>query len=522
MTSNLSERSAARLVLLAAMLVVLGSIKLSHSLGTGPFGPDGSFYVNVARNVQEGIGLKTSISMYHTGELELPVHSTLIYPLWPLLLGYTARAIGLFPAVAVLPKVFYFVDLLLFYWFGNRLAARMNRGALTERVFTPGHLLVLLLGLNGFFFGVTVQPYTDGLAIALMLGALIVLDRGAVREGAPSIAYAAAAGVLAGLAQLARTQSIILIIGIFMALVWLVVSNRRLLGFAIAFAITCGALLAVWYFGFYTMPPGTRARIDYDRMWAQPQNTAEWLRHRLEGLVVAVNPFDRYSYFRSLGLAIVLPLIAAPLALRQWLRAKPLRLPPTAMLPLATTLSGIGFFFVLNLFHHRPGFFQPWIFSHRHALPVMLLIAAAAVYLLGLGRKLRIATIGIIAITAALGLSSILAFVTQPRPSSPTPAESALAVWVDEQLRTPVILTARSHHLSVYTRANLHWTLCETPPEKTREMLAKLPIDYVVVYAHEQRCRFVSGLGDVLVERARFGEGPGALHLLARRDRPRG
>ncbi|HYR27594.1 MAG TPA: hypothetical protein VEU30_03970, partial [Thermoanaerobaculia bacterium] len=428
-----------------------------------------------------------------------------------------ARLIGLFPAIELLPKLFYFVNLLLFYRLTNLLAVRMNRADLAEAAFTPGHLLVILLGCNGFFFGVTVQPYTDALAYALMFAALLVLDRGVAREGAASPMLAGAAGVLAGLALLTRTQSIILILAIAMALVWLVACDRRLLAFAAAFVVTCGTLVAVWYFGFHKIAPGPRAAIAYDRLWIQPAGTGEWLRHRVEGLVTSLNPSSAHSYFRSVGIAMVLPLLAAPLALRRWLREKPFCAAPASLLPLTTTLAGLGFFFVLNFYHHRPGFFVPWLFGHRHGLPVIFLIAVAAIYLLGAGKPIRIATMAIVVVTAALGFTAILDYVTQPRPSSPTPAETALATWVEQQPKTPVLLTARAQHLSVYTRANLHWTLCETPAAKTREMLEKLPIDYVVVYAHERQCAFVDGLGRELVETARFGEGPRMLYLLGRR-----
>ena len=134
---------AARLTLLAAILALVGSVKVWFGPGTGPFGVDGAYYVNVARNVQEGVGLKTSISMYHYGQLELPARSPQIYPVWPLLLGYTARLIGLFKAVDLLPKLFFFIDLILLYVLTNRIAARFGTERTLGEIVTPGHLLVL-------------------------------------------------------------------------------------------------------------------------------------------------------------------------------------------------------------------------------------------------------------------------------------------------------------------------------------------------------------------------------------------
>lgn len=514
-----SERALMRLVLLAAILIVPGSVKLWHSVGTGPFGLDGAFYVNVARNVQEGAGLVTNVSLYHEGHLELPARTRLIYPLWPAVLGHTARLIGLFPAIAVLPKLLFFVNLLLFYRLGNLLAVRMNRADLTESIFTPGHLLVILLAANSYFFAVTVQPYTDALGLALVFATLLLLDRAVTtdHEGKARL-VAGASGLIAGLALLTRTQSMILLVAAAAALLWAVFCDRRMFGRVAAFAVVSGVLVATWYFGFHTIEH-TRAAIGYDRMWAEPGTSGEWLRQRFAGLVTSLNPFSRFSYFHSLGAAIVLPLLAAPLAFREWLRRRRLCASAESVLPAVTILAGLGFFFVLNLFHHRPGFFLPWLFGYRHALPVVLLIAPAIVYLMGRARPLRIATLVIVAVSALAGFASIVRIATHPEVAAPTAAEQLLARWVAEQPRRPVLLTTHAQQLGVYTRANLHWTLCDTAPEQTRDMLEKLPIDHVVLYAGERRCDFVRGLGDLLVQEARFGGESDGIYLLGRRQR---
>ncbi|HVR41673.1 MAG TPA: hypothetical protein VMU84_21430, partial [Thermoanaerobaculia bacterium] len=124
-TKAVDNRSAMRMLVLALILAALFGMKLAYLPGTGPYSLDGSFYVNAARNVEEGVGLKTNVSMYHRGNLVLPTRSRLIYPLWPLLLGYTGRAIGLVRAINVLTPLFYLIDLILLYVVVRRLQERM-------------------------------------------------------------------------------------------------------------------------------------------------------------------------------------------------------------------------------------------------------------------------------------------------------------------------------------------------------------------------------------------------------------
>jgi hypothetical protein len=513
---QIDDRRAFRVILLALILASLLSVKLIMLPGTGPYGADGAFYVNVARHVLEGAGLKTSISMYHYGQTELPTSSRLIYPLWPLLVGLTGRAIGLVAAVNYLPPLFYLLDLILLYLLTNRMTESLHGSS--HSVMTAGHLMVLILGLNVQFFGPTTYPYTEGLAFFFCFAAILLMDY-AVRSAWP-VSWAAAAAVFAGLALLSRTQMVISGIALMMVVIWLALSERRFRGMALSFAAIYGSLFAFWYFAFEKVVESPGVELPHFRMWLSPATTGEWWMERVQGLMVSLAPLHPNSFFNVFQLAFLIPIVAGAIAVIRWLRAQErgLRLPADRVLVALATLVALGNITSLNVYHQDPAFFVPWLFGYRHGLPMVLGVAVGMSYLWGLGKSAKSVAIVCAGVTIAFGFVSIAALATHPPRSSPTPAEAALASWLDTQEPLPVIITAKPQHLSVYTHAPIHWTECRTPASTTRIMLEKLPIDYVIVYATERQCAFIDGLGGVLAERTAFGEGPDRIHVLAPRS----
>ncbi|HET8796371.1 MAG TPA: hypothetical protein VFO89_01700 [Thermoanaerobaculia bacterium] len=509
---------AARVLLLAVILSILAGLKLSVLPGTGPYGADGSFYANAARNVEEGAGLVTDVSMYHSGIRELPTPSRLIYPLWPLLAGYAARLLGLHPALNFLPPFFYLLSLLLLYLIASRLGARA--GLPDGAWLTPAHLLVLFLGLNFQFFGPTTYPYTEGLGFCLAFASLLLLDV-ALRRNA--ILWSVLAAVAAGLALLTRSQLVIIGLSLLVVVAWTAISDRKHTAAAVAYAAAFAAMGAYWYFAVYHVVENPRVELSGEfRMWVEPSTTADWWRARFEGVLVSFSPRHPNSYFQAFQTAFLLPMAAIPIALGQWIRRRPraLRLSPHSTLAAACVLVALAGYASLNLFHQDSSFFVPWLFGYRHGLPLVFGIAVAAVYLWMRGPLARGATIAALAFAAIIGTRAIVPYITSPPAASPTESEAQLVRWLDASPRRPVLLAVRAQHLSVYTHTGIHWTLCRTSPDLTREMLAKLPIDYVIVYDDERPCAFVAGLGDLLYEKAVFGEGRGSIHLLARRAAP--
>jgi hypothetical protein len=179
---------------------------------------DAAYFYQIAQNVAEGAGLRTSVSLYHAGLRELPA-PTPFYPLWPLLLGGVGRWIGLERAASLLPELLYVVDLALLFALANAVGRTLGGEVLVRVRGMPlldlGTAAVLLLGTQAVFFGYTSTPWSDGLALGLLFGAPLALLPVARR---PAPGWAALAGTLAGLSFLTRPQLALLPLAIVAAL----------------------------------------------------------------------------------------------------------------------------------------------------------------------------------------------------------------------------------------------------------------------------------------------------------------
>ncbi len=160
---------------------------------------DGLFYYQIAQHVAAGEGLLTSVSLFGKGLRELPAPTT-VQPLWPLVLGLSGRWIGLDRAAAWVPELLYFTALLLLYLLGNRIGRSLGAESIVSvrgtTVLDLGTVGFALLGSNAVFSAYTSKAYTEGLALSLLFGALLVLPAWDDRKLS---ARAALAGALAGL-----------------------------------------------------------------------------------------------------------------------------------------------------------------------------------------------------------------------------------------------------------------------------------------------------------------------------------
>jgi hypothetical protein len=516
-----------RVILLALLLLFLVIPKLSYSAGAGPYGLDASYYYQIARNVAEGRGLVTNVSLYHAGIVDLPA-PTSMSPLWPLFLGFAGRVMGLIAAVDFVPRALYFIALILLYVLANRLSQRTwGQTRLAASPWSPdiGHLFVLIFGVNILFFSSTTDPYTEGLAFALAFGALLLLDR---TSGTRPLLWVTLSGVCSALAFLTRTQMIALMAGIGLALAIAAIKGSRVHRFAtVLYAMIVGGTYLWWRAAFLLGTAQYRdphVRGSYSN-WVASESWIDYLLARVEGVLVGFDVGSPYSYVALFGPAALLVPIAAVVALWRWAprSRRSMTLPePESLLLLATVLSGLAFFGSLTLFQGT--FFRPWLFSWRHGLPYVFLMLPAIGYLLFTSRRwARVACLVVILLSIGLGVVRVQGLVTAPRPKGPTTAESAMLSWLAARHDDPpTLLTTHAQTLSVLTDARIHWTLCTEPPEQTRLMLARLPIDYVVVYGWEQGCPFSASteLGDLLRVSEKFGEGPRAIFLLERRDLP--
>ena len=291
-------------MLLLLILAGLGLAKLSYDIGTGPYGLDASFYFQLAQNVSQGEGVVTNVSLDHEGLATFP-QRMMIYPLWPLVLGYAGRVLGMFTAAKLLPPIFYILDLLLLYVLANRLSTRLaghsdlvDVGVIQLKV---GHLFVLLLGLNTIFFAATSHPYTEGLAFLLAFGALLLLDYSAERR---AVAFVGLCAVACGLAFLARSQMIVLGVGIGAALIINSLFERRYRLPSLVFLGVFSFFGLWWWYRFIHTLPLDRASIPAFQMWVEPVGWSGYLKERLQGVAVSFSLANPDSYVKLFGPAI--------------------------------------------------------------------------------------------------------------------------------------------------------------------------------------------------------------------------
>ena len=503
-----------RVLLFVAILAALSTLSLTQFAGVGPYGSDAGNYYQIARNVALGRGLVTSLSLYHIGLDPLPQSNWMTYPAWPLLLGYTGRAIGLTAAANILPKLFYILDLVLLYLLANAIATRWwGTPLLSSRwPIDLGHVAMALFGTCATFFWTTTHPYTEGLAFALTFGSLLALDRGAVRR---SLVWFAIASILSGLAFLTRTQSVALIAGEAMAIALFAIRFRELRWSAVVFPLGPLAAWACWYRFVYDVPP-QRVEVGMLQMWVVPATKLEWLSERWSGMLVSLGPTE-LGYYNLFRFAAYLVPLAAILYVVQLARRRARILPVDAseLAPYATLFSALVFIGSLTLFHDR--FFLPWLFGWRHGLPFILAIIIAIAYLAHASRVLRIVTAAVVVVTIATAAVALTRDVLRTPPTAPSAGELQMIEWLTKNhAGTPTLLTTHAQQLASIYDANIHWALCTDPPEKTRLLLEKLPIDYVVIYPDERRCSFIDArvLAPHLRVVASFGSADAPLMLL--------
>ncbi|HEY8849147.1 MAG TPA: hypothetical protein VIO12_07635 [Thermoanaerobaculia bacterium] len=467
-----------RLIILALLLAPLLTLHVLHAPRRGPFSHDPSYYLQVARHVATGDGLMSSVSLYHEGLTPLPQPYDL-YPLWPLLLGAVGKIAGLIVAANVLPQLFFVFDLCLFYLLTNRLSGDAAIFRYRGEAVDVGHLVVVLVGLNFIFFEATTIPYTEGLAFALAIGSFLLL------ESNPGLS-----GLLAGLSVLTRSQMLVVPVATVFVLALATMWARKVLLTLATYTLTTGVVVGGWllYASFHRPH---RADVSPFELWIHPASLAARIAQALRGLGVAFNPVSDYSYFHSFG-----PVVLAAVAI-VWMRSRNVTISAVFMTGVVSTL-------ILSTFE---GNFVPrWLFGSRHSLAfVFMLIPALVIAVVNAPRLVRIAALLLAAGSIVHGGMAVL---RDPIPDGRglSAAENQMVGWLAARQPQATILTTNAQVLSVYAPNNFHWTGCAIDPAKTRLMLRRLPIDYVVVYDYERSCPFVRGLGDLLGTEATFGD----------------
>lgn len=512
----------ARYWLLGGILLGFFLLKLTFNpYPVGDFGRDGSYYYQVARHVSEGDELLTSVSLYHQGLKKLP-HPSTIYPLWPLILGGVGAVIGLDKAASLLPKIFYFIDLILLYILTNIIAQTWGKTAVIVfrqgRILDVGHLVVMLMGINHNFFLITSLPFTEALAFCLTVTALLLLIRSSKE---PRILWGVGAGALAALAYLTRSQMFGLVTFIPVSLLLIGLKEQKYRQIAVAAALTGMVLILVWVFyllkvvGHFT----PRMLLDFEAYHETPelppyssripiQSFSGFIKDLIYGSLVAFNPNNPFSYVRSFGMSVyliplaALYLLAHPEALRRTLQ----HITSRTSFSVVGTLSGaVGCLIGVHAFHQASP--PPWLFHFRHGLPIILVIAVAMGYLLAQDSQiLRFFVLFLIMwslVTSAGELKKKMRISYE----GPTKAQQELAAWIAEQKVPPVFVTTRPWALGALTRGLFHGVKCNQPATQTILYFQYVNVNYLITHSFDDNCRFFTGVKQNLKPIREFGNG---------------
>lgn len=490
------DQRVARLLLLIGLLAGFLSLKLQLNAVADDFGIDGAYYLNIARHVRDGEGLVTDLSLFHAGFSTFPA-PTPVYPIWPLVLGYTARIIPLELAAVWLPTLLAFGTLVLAY----QLAVSMWDKPLFPGLWeTPnaGHLIVVALGLNDRFFEYTSKPFTEGLSFFLSLLALFRL-RAFYR--APGALRGLEIGVWLGILFLVRAQNLILLLAVFAALGWslLVHPQRgRTLGATVAVGVGLGLTLLPQYLrlsGFSPTPLQTL--INFQEFQLRPElsridvlvktnGLGAWLADRANGFLIAYDETSTWSYRHNFGMLHWAPLAALPLWLASGRERLGQLLRRDRLFETFFLIFGIGSYLSLHTLH-KPNF-TSWNFALRHALPNLALFVPALVFLCSYGPRARLLAIFLLS-------SSIHQYASEtadlrkevPEKKSDRAKRVALLAWIEAQPDPELrIAMPAPQPISRFTDdVGYHWIHADSTLGDLRLMFTELGAD-VLVYPKDE------------------------------------
>lgn len=499
-----SGQAAASWAWLAILLAYFGLVKWHYTVAMAGVSVDGGFYTDVALHVRDGFGLRTNLSAFNHGYDHFP-HITPVYPLWPLVYGYSARLVDWQWAAKWLPATFWWLSLVAAYFVGRAFDRRPLLPSILPGL-GLGHLMFLVLGLHKQYMAYTSKPYTEGLSM-LMQGLAILLVFEAIRSLRSG--WMAAAGLACGLALVTRTQNVLLLVAAVPIFVGLAVVQREdwkpWLVRTLAF-FGMAALPWMLHYAWVVQDFPGAAPLDLMRwdtmtkdpgltpiqMLVQTGSPLEWVTDRLQGVPLAFAWNGKFSYTRSFSLFPYLLLLAAPLLLYRlsWETGE-----TAEALARGSTRRAAALFLVLyallalfSIHGIHKSMFAEWNFQRRQAVVVYLPIALAGWYCLRRGGTiLKLASGAIIAAALWHALPAFHARIDTPERSvEHLKRERAMLAWARAQpeaedgLRLAFIAYAPRNFAFVTRGIGYHWLMPQVSYRDLERYFTHLGVDFLI------------------------------------------
>ncbi len=472
-------------------------------------GLDGSYYLQVARQVALGHGLQTTYSVFHMALSPLPQRAT-TYPLLPLVTGYLARVVPLAEAAVWLPGAAYVLSIGLCYGFLLWVTARSLPRLHWLRRTAWCAALSVWFGLIPVYVWTSARPYTETLSNTLALAALWCFGLSSsahFRRPWQRRAAFAGVGLLTGLCYLARFQFIVVPVALVLAralardrralrdCVWLVLGAAPCLAWQAVRLLTLenGQAYALIDFAMYRQRPDI-PKLVYDMQFA---TRTEWLLDKLHGVLVSLDPDDIDSYFVQLSYLVWLaPTGLVLLAVSRLpglakggvraLRKDALRRPRHAAL-LASALLGALAVAPLHTVHSLR--WRSWAFAWRQGMPLLYLLIPIVIWLLAFERRaLRLLVAVLLALSLLVCALKTDEVIERHVPTQPIEAYAEVARYLDAHTPTRGTLGMEHQTLGVFTAEPLYWLACWSPPSFAEILVAQLPIDRILLRPGELRC----------------------------------
>ncbi len=503
-----SFRTALNVAVGVALCAMFSCLRYGYRPPLGD-GLDGAYYLQVARQVALGNGLQTTYSVFHMALSPLPQRAT-TYPLLPLVIGYLARVVPLAEAAVWLPGAAYVLSIGLCYGFLQWVTARslprlhwLSRSSWCAA-------LSAWFGLLPVYVWTSARPYTETLSNALVLAALWCFGLSSSRHFRSAWQRRAAfagVGLLAGLCYLARFQLIVVPIALVLARA--LARDRRALGDCAWLVLGAAPCLAWQALRQLTLPNGQayalldfamyRQRADvppfvYDMQFA---TRTAWLVDKLRGVLVSLDPNGIDSYLVQLGYLVLLaPLGLALLAFGRLtrlarrgfpaLRQDALRRPRHAAL-LASAWVGALAVAPLHTVHSLR--WRSWAFAWRQGMPLLYLLIPIVIWLLALERRsLRLLASVLLALSLLVCARKTDEVLERHVPTEPLEAYADVAHYLDAHGPTGGTLGMEHQSLAVFTTEPLYWLACWSPPAFAERLVARLPIERIVLRPGELYC----------------------------------
>lgn len=491
-------------------------------------GFDGAYYFQIARRVSQGRGLETTYSVFHMGLSPLPQPAT-TYPLLPFVIGHLARLVSLDVAAVWLPGAAYVLSIGLAFgflsWAIKRSLPRCSRHE--SQILAP--LLALWLALIPNYVWTSARPYTEPMATVLVLTTLWTFGSCSVarfRSGGRRAASFAGVGVLAGLCYLARFQLVAVPLALIASRMlargrhamrdsaWLTLGAAPCLGWQAwrQLSLPNGSLFALLDFASYrqlSSLPRFDYQMHFDDRWA-------WLLDKLHGVLVSLSPVDSNSYLAQLGfVAWLVPLgmiggcaerVQRGMAqgFRTSLRSDSLRRPRHAALLASALLGGLA---VLPIHAVHSMRWRDWSFSWRQGLPLLFLVFPAALWLWSRSHWLPRALVAVaLAVSLVVGGQKTNELLELRLSPGLLQGYADVAEYLDRVAPTHGTLGMEHQPLAVFTDAPLYWLACWSPAELASTLLARLPIDRIVLRPGELGCPSLNGIRSRLQQERVFSE----------------